>query len=140
MSDILAVFSIVAVSLAAITIVIRLLPLLMLAALVLLAVWVHSCETVHKDLSCISSTFSASVGRILLLFILQASVSAICSSEVAKKGKKSREEDVHFSRRYEQLNSSSRITEALIWTQRALGSSLTHKGWAFYLLMEQHTK
>jgi branched-subunit amino acid transport protein len=39
MSDILAVFSIVAVSLAAITIVIRLLPLLMLAALVLLAVW-----------------------------------------------------------------------------------------------------
>ena len=39
MSDILAVFSIVAVSLAAITIVIRLLPLLMLAALLLLAVW-----------------------------------------------------------------------------------------------------
>jgi hypothetical protein len=60
MSDILAVFSIVAVSLAAITIVIRLLPLLMLAALVLLAVWSSFLRNRPQDLSCISSTFSAS--------------------------------------------------------------------------------
>jgi len=86
--------------------------------------------------------FPLLVGRILLLFILQASVSAICSSEVAKKGKKSGEEDVYFSRRYEQLNSSSRITEALIWDAAArLGSSLhAQRMGHFYLLMEQHTK
>jgi hypothetical protein len=39
MSDLLAVFSIIAISLAAITIAIHLLPLLILAVLVLLAVW-----------------------------------------------------------------------------------------------------
>jgi hypothetical protein len=39
MSDLLAVFSIIAISLAAITIAIQLLPLLMRTALVLLAVW-----------------------------------------------------------------------------------------------------
>jgi hypothetical protein len=53
MSDLLTVFSIIVISLVTISVVIHLLPLIVLAALVLLALWR---ETAHEALSSVSPT------------------------------------------------------------------------------------
>jgi hypothetical protein len=71
MSDLLAVFSIIAISLAAITIVIHLLPLLILAALMLLPVWSSFLRNrPQRSLVHQFDPFPLLVGRILRLFIL----------------------------------------------------------------------